>query len=248
MKKHHHLSKPGMFTFIISFMKKIHHTFISHLRSYRTFNFMFFTFLLFITSLIFYLINNSYAKEDLLEKAFEPAMSHETIINLWAGKNAVGNEILREGVGVQDNLWIWCMINGQHVSKSELEEQMSAAWYSKSSQEFCEQVLGWDNDTPVLTKEAPLLVRITKFMLRITMVLAVTMVIYNGIMWIIESAKGGDVKDAKKNITFIIIGILIALMSLGIINLISSITVSSLGTWDTSDTYNWHRTSDWTNG
>lgn len=46
------------------------------------------------------------------------------------------------------------------------------------------------------------------------MVLAVTMVIFNGIMWIIESAKGAEVKDAKKNITLIVVGILIALMSL----------------------------------
>jgi len=40
------------------------------------------------------------------------------------------------------------------------------------------------------------------------------MVIFNGIMWIIESSKGAEVKDAKKNITLIIAGILIALMSL----------------------------------
>lgn len=60
------------------------------------------------------------------------------------------------------------------------------------------------------------------------MVLAVTMVLFNGIMWIIESAKGGEVKDAKKNIILIVVGILIALISLGIINLVSSLTVSSL--------------------
>jgi amino acid transporter len=55
------------------------------------------------------------------------------------------------------------------------------------------------------------------------------MVIFNGIMWIIESSKWSEVKDAKKNITLIIMGIIISLMSLGIINLISSLTVSSLG-------------------
>jgi hypothetical protein len=31
-----------------------------------------------------------------LEQAFEPAIQQETIINLGAGKNAVGNEFLRE--------------------------------------------------------------------------------------------------------------------------------------------------------
>lgn len=64
--------------------------------------------------------------------------------------------------------------------------------------------------------------------MRITMVLSVTMVIFNWIMWIIESAKWAEVKDAKKNIVLIVVGIIIALMSLSIINLITSLTVSSL--------------------
>jgi hypothetical protein len=33
---------------------------------------------------------------DLLEQAFEPSMTNETIVNLGAGKNAVGNEVLRQ--------------------------------------------------------------------------------------------------------------------------------------------------------
>jgi len=77
-------------------MKKIHHYFINHLRSYRTFHFMFFTFILLFTSIIIHSFSNKSYAEDLLEQAFEPAMSNETIINLGAGKNAVGNEILRE--------------------------------------------------------------------------------------------------------------------------------------------------------
>lgn len=81
-------------------MKKFHHHFIHHLRSYRTFHFMFFTFILLFTSILIHFFSGKiYAdtvQKDLLEQAFEPAMSNETIINLGAGKNAVGNEILRE--------------------------------------------------------------------------------------------------------------------------------------------------------
>ncbi len=162
-------------------MKNLYNHFIYHLRSYRSFHFLFFTFILCLTSVAIYQVNKSYAAQDLLEQAFQPALSNETIINLWLGKDAVGNEILKSSI------------------------------------------INLKGDT-----QAPLIVRITKFLLRITMVLSVTMVIFNAIMWIIESAKWGDVKDAKKNITFIVIGILLALMSLGIINLISSITISSL--------------------
>lgn len=149
---------------------------------------MFFTFFLCIVSWIIHIFsNNIYAVGDLLEQAFEPAMTNETIINLWNGKNAVGNEVFKQWVNV--NIWSW----------------------------------------PLISTEAPLIVRIAKFLLRITMVLSVTMVIFNGVMWIIESSKWWEVKDAKKNIILIISGILIALMSLGIINLIGSLTVSSLG-------------------
>jgi len=168
-------------------MRKFHTYFIKHLRSYRTFHFMFFTFFLLITSMFIYLLGDKiYAasQPDLLQQAFEPAFQADTIINLWNTKTAVGNEILK-----------WSII-----------------------------IDAWG-----ITQEAPLIVRITKFLLRITMVLSVTMVIFNGVMWIIESSKWAEVKDAKKNIILIIVWIFIALMSLWIINLISSITVSSLG-------------------
>lgn len=243
-------------------MKNIHHQFVHHLRSYRTFHFMFFTFVLLMTSIVIYVFNNKIYAEDLLEKAFEPAMSNETIVNLWAGKNAVGNEILREGVGIQDDLGFWCFVNGQKIDGQELKKMICESKYdgefdakiggndfcktwestdnngktvdigenitNDDKKPFCEDILWGDRKVPLITTEPPLIVRIAKFLLRITMVLAITMVIFNGIMWIIESAKGAEVKDAKKNITLIVVGILIALMSLMIINLISSITVSSL--------------------
>lgn len=64
-------------------MKNLHRHFVDHLRSYRTFHFMFFTFVLLMTSLVLHIFGNKiYAQEDLLEKAFKPAMTQETIINL----------------------------------------------------------------------------------------------------------------------------------------------------------------------
>jgi hypothetical protein len=66
-------------------MHTFHTYFINHLRTYRTFHFMFFTFLLVITSMGIYLLGDKiYAasQPDLLEQAFEPAFTNETIINL----------------------------------------------------------------------------------------------------------------------------------------------------------------------
>ena len=39
--------------------------------------------------------------EDLLEKAFYPAKTYETVIDLGSTKNAVGNQIFKENVVVQ---------------------------------------------------------------------------------------------------------------------------------------------------
>lgn len=76
--------------------------------------------------------------------------------------------------------------------------------------------------------KAPLIVRITKFLLRITVVLSITMVIYSGISYILQSASGGDTKWATKNITLIVGWLILALFSLAIIQLINSLAVKSL--------------------
>ncbi|MEI8090695.1 MAG: hypothetical protein WCG98_00045 [bacterium] len=46
----------------------------------------------------------------------------------------------------------------------------------------------WEDTTVSTTKQAPLIVRIAKWMLRITIVLSISMVIFNGVMYMVESA------------------------------------------------------------
>ena len=171
---------------------------------------------------------------ELIEEAFMPSKTHETIINLGNTKDAVGNEILRESVGLQEMLWYGCFIQGQRWTKNQLEASAAGNWVSLSSdqsyKDFCQNIL-WGNrniDEEFQTK-APLIVRITKFLLRITIVLSISMVIYSGIMYIIEASKGAEVKETTNNLMYIIGWVLLALMSLGLINLIASLSVSSLG-------------------
>lgn len=103
--------------------KKLQYHFIHHLRSYRTFHFMFFSFVLLITSILLSFFWNKIYAGDLLEEAFKPAMTHETIINLWNTKNAVGNEVLREGVGVNIDILQWCEVNWTKINKNKVIEQ-----------------------------------------------------------------------------------------------------------------------------
>lgn len=164
--------------------------------------------------------------QDLMEQAFEASRNYESIIDIWSTKNAVGNQLLRESqtVWVNDNFWKWCFIDNQYTSYTEDE---------------C-SIRGWDRNVSVLDTNSrePLMVRITKFLLRLTIVLSITMVIVNAIIYMIDVMNGKDISssESKKNLIFVAWGIVLALSSVGIINLIWSVTKSSLQTsedlWD----------------
>lgn len=74
-------------------------------------------------------------------------------------------------------------------------------------------------------KKPPLLVRIAKILLRFTIVLAVTMIIYNAIIYGIKVAWGDDYKskESLKQLGLIFWGIVLALLSVALISLMQSV-------------------------
>lgn len=162
------------------------------------------------------------ANGDLMKQAFETAKSYDTILNLWDTKDAVWNNILRESTSIDtnENLGNWCFINWQFLNVNE---------------NWCLE-RGWDRNVSMMNVSAqePLIVRITKFLLRMTVVLSITMVILNSILYMIEVLNWKDRKsaEAKKNLAWVAGWIIISLMSVGIINIIISIPKSSLQTSD----------------
>ena len=73
------------------------------------------------------------------------------------------------------------------------------------------------------------IVRVTRLLLVVTIALSVTMILYNGMQYIIETWQGKEWKSLAKNVILIIVWILIALFSSIIITLIQSIPESTLG-------------------
>lgn len=73
-----------------------------------------------------------------------------------------------------------------------------------------------------ITKKS-ILLKITRLLLVLTIALSVTMILYNGMMYIIQTWQGKEWKDLIKNVLLIVVGILISLFSVLIINLIQSI-------------------------
>ncbi len=182
--------------------------------------------LLYVLTLFFsvwglFLLSVTFA-QDLMEQAFGAARSYDAILDLWNTKDSVGNEVLRESVSVwiNENMWQWCFINDQFLNVDQ--NQCTEMWWD------------WDIQAIDVGAKAPLLVRITKFLLRMTIVLSITMVIYNAVRYMIEVLNGKDWKsaEAKKNIAWVAWWVILALMSVWIINLVISVPKSSITTSD----------------
>ena len=76
--------------------------------------------------------------------------------------------------------------------------------------------------------KAPLLVRITQTLLRLTIALSVPVIIFIGVKIIKNSVSGGSIKESMKELSGILIGLALALSAIGIIYLIQSLAIRSL--------------------
>ena len=80
---------------------------------------------------------------------------------------------------------------------------------------------GWGNSG--VGKSASIIVKITRLLLILTIALSVTMILYNWMIYIIQTWQWKEWKSLIKNVIYIVIGILVSLSSVVIINLIQSI-------------------------
>lgn len=85
---------------------------------------------------------------------------------------------------------------------------------------------------PQIIKKDSLLVRITKTLLRITIALAIPMIIFSGVKVIMSAMNGWEYKDELKNVAMITAGLILALSAIAIINLVQSLALQSLS-WAT---------------
>jgi hypothetical protein len=77
-----------------------------------------------------------------------------------------------------------------------------------------------------LGQEPSLIVKVTRMLLILTITLSITMILYNWMMYIIQTWQWKEWKSVTKNIAYIIVWILIALFSVIIIKIIQSITTT----------------------
>ena len=68
-----------------------------------------------------------------------------------------------------------------------------------------------------------IIVKVTRIVLSFVVALSITMILYNWMIYIIQTWQWKDSKDLTKNIAYIVVWILVALFSVLIINLIQSV-------------------------
>jgi hypothetical protein len=179
------------------------------------------SFIFFIS--LFSLLNNVFWI-DLMEEAFSPSMSYDTVINIWRNKKQVWDTVLREKTLIE----AW----DSPFQKACFLNWILQEWVDENG---CLEIL-WERRKELIDiqSQAPLIVRIAKFLLRMTVVLSISMVIFNAIKYMIEVLWWKDRKSAesKKNLIYVAVWVIVALLSVSVINLIISVPKSSLQTSD----------------
>ncbi len=185
--------------------------------------------------------NIAFLQNDLLDVAFQPSKNLQHIINIWNNKNAVWNEIFRGSTDVDANLWLtnacYTVIPNKNASscKWSFEKREGGKCYKvpqteTTSESACtNQWWEWRKLAYAkLTNDAPLLVRITQTLLRLTIALSIPVLLWIGVKVIRSWLSGGSIKDSIKEVSWVLIGLALALSAIGIIYLVQSIATNSL--------------------
>ncbi len=162
--------------------------------------------------------------DDLLWQIVEPAYYNETIIGL--GKNIKT---------VWNNVFLWSTqldFSIKKEIKTDDDGNLVCRWgpciddckaETSENKSICKRQWKYSYVHIKTEKEQPMIIKITRFLLILTITLAVTMILYNGMQYIIQTGQWKDAKDLTKNILYIVIWIFVALFSVVIITLIQSI-------------------------
>ena len=167
----------------------------------------------------------SYAEDDLLWQLMEPSYYSQTTINMGKNSTTVWHEIFEWGynIGIKVKKQVEYK-NGVPVCKTDDETcPLECAVETSDNKKKCKNIRKYKWVEFDADREVPIIVKVTKLLLILVVALSVTMILYNGMMYIIKTWQWQEWKGLIKNIILILVGILISLFSVVIIRLIKSI-------------------------
>ena len=116
---------------------------------------------------------------------------------------------------------------GQLFEPAKNQNTMITIWENVDT--VWKKVIEWSTEVSIGGKNSgigqspSIIVKVTRLLLILTITLSVTMILYNGMIYIIQTWQWKEWKSLIKNVLLIVVWILVALFSVVIINVIQSI-------------------------
>lgn len=160
---------------------------------------------------------------DILTEAFRWSIQREQVINVGETKEAVWNTIFVWWQEVNVEVWLK---DGVCVKDDKVIEVAGDDFEAKKTN--C-VALWWTHSKINLTanKKSPWIVRAVQILLRFLIIVSITMVIFNGIRYILAAGNADQAWTARKNLLSLGVWIILALSSISLIYLIQSFTNTS---------------------
>lgn len=179
-----------------------------------------------------------FAQNDVMDTIFQPSKNLDHIIVIGNSKNSVGNEVFRESKGFDAHVGEGCFWVA-HPSEDNCSGNFRKAAHGKcyvipatthNDHASCQSFGGeWVSLTyAAFSNRAPLLVRITQTLLRLTIALAIPVLIFIGVKLIKGAMDGASVSEAFKQVSHVLIGLVLALSALGIVYFIQIIAMNTI--------------------
>ena len=176
----------------------------------------------------------SYAAGDLLRQLIEPSYYSQTTLNVGENVKTVWNEVLEWSLEINFKFKKEVILGDDGLP---LCHNWPCSEECKVYDETKESICPWQHTlikVPI-DKKPSMIVKVTKLLLILIVALSVTMILYNGMMYIIQTWQWKEWKSLMKNIALIVVGILISFFSVVIIRLIQSIPTTLDDTGELKD-------------
>lgn len=174
------------------------------------------------SSVLFWWI--SFAADDLLWQLIEPSYYSNTTLDMGVNVETVWDEVIgwSNKINIKFKKVVITGENGQLLCHDwPCPEGCTVYDEENDKKGICPWQHKWVSVE--VWKKAPMVVKVTRLLLILVIALSVTMILYNGIMYIVQTWQWKEWKSLMKNIALIVVGILISLFSVLIIRLIQSI-------------------------
>lgn len=165
-----------------------------------------------------------FAANDLLRQMFEPSYYQETVIGIWENVNTVWREFFDWSFDAEFKIKrvVKTDDNGNPICKGG-ECPDNCKEYNPALKDECKWQYKLDNQSRA-GKQPSLIVQATKILLLLVVALSVTMILYNGLIYIVQTWQGKEGKSLVKNVVYIVIWIILSLFSVTIITILQSVS------------------------